>query len=133
MITIEVAEVSFLGTERMSVGDVERFCINFDFILEPGVLLTGAIASTSSSLTDVENPPDIANDMRAIYLLVSAGPAGETFTVALRVTTNDGQTLHYTIVFVVDGPLVMTAPGPTGPLIFGPTGPTGPQGVGSGT
>jgi len=128
MITnIEVVSTSeLLGEYHIAAGNVQRFRVNFGD-LDQGVLLTGASAS-SSSLNNTVATPVLTDDCLALFLMITAGSMGETFTVALTVFTNDGQTLNFTIVFITHAPTIVTVPA-TDVLVLGPTGFTGPQGV----
>src|ERR1019366_558055 len=97
--------------------------------LDRGIILTGATATVTSPTSTVASPA-LSDDSRSVYWLVQSSLLSEIFTLALTVTTNDGQTLNYTVVYTVDGPFVVsTVPAPL-PLIIGPTGTTGNTGPG---
>jgi hypothetical protein len=122
----------FLGEQAIAAGDTQKFRARFEGLLDHGVVLTGASATYTSPASSVPSVT-LSDDQKSVYFLVTAATLSEIFTVALVVTTNDGQTLNYTIIYKVNGPVVQTTlPNPM-PLIIGPTGPsggpTGPTGI----
>lgn len=133
MVELEVVSASgFLGEQAILAGDTQKYRARFEGLLDRGVILTGAAASITSPVSTVA-APTLADDKRSLYFLVTAATLAEVFTVALAVTTNDGQTLNYTVIYTVNGPTVQSSVANPKPLIIGPTGPsggpTGPTGV----
>lgn len=129
MIEIEVVSTNgFLGTQRIAAGNTERYLVWFNDLFERGILLTAATATVTSPVSTVVSPCDLNDATTGVYLMVTAATQGETFTLALQVLTNDGQTLNFTIVFVVSA-VVASTNTTTLPLVIGPTGPSGPTGV----
>lgn len=129
MVEFEVVSVNgFLGEQRIAAGDVQKYSARFNGLLDRGVVLTGVSATVTSPASTV-SVPSMSDDKKSVFWLLTVATTAETFTLALQVTTNDGQTLNYTIVFTVEGPVVVSdAPIPL-PLIIGPTGSTGATGV----
>jgi hypothetical protein len=132
MVEFEVAsDRGFLGKTLLTAGNTEKYRLNFAAFLARGVVLTGATATVTSPTSTVA-APTLSDDQKALFVTVTSTLLVEVFTVALAVTTNDGQTLNYTAVFSVAGPIVLSSVSNPLPLIIGPTGPTGANGV-SGT
>lgn len=133
MVEFEVVNaLGFLGERVIAAGDTQKYRLRFEGFLDPGVLLTGATATDTSPASSV-SAPTFADDRKSLYILVTAAALAEVFTVALNVTTSDGQALNYTIIYSINGPVIQTStPNPL-PLLIGPTGPnggpTGPTGV----
>lgn len=133
MVEFEIVSAGgFIGTQVIPAGDTQRYRARFEALLDQGVTLTGATATDTSPASSVA-APTLSDDKKSVFFLVTSGALTEVFTVALAVTTNDGQTLNYTLVYNVNTPIVQTStPNPL-PLIIGPTGPsggpTGPTGV----
>lgn len=114
---------SFIGEERIAAGNTEQFHVRFS--LERGQVLASVVASSTSPVSTVQNTA-LSENKRSIFFDVSANTVFEVFTVSLIVTDSFGQTLNYTLVLEVTGPVTQTlTPNPL-PLIIGPTGPTGP-------
>lgn len=127
MIEFEVAtDDGFLGKRPLTAGNTEMVRVNFEYLFDRGVTATGATATVTSTVSSVSTP-SLSDNRKWVYFLVTSGEVSETFTVSLRVTTNDGQTLNFTIVFEVVGPTVSTQDGSL-PLLYGPTGATGSTG-----
>src|ERR1019366_3495367 len=124
-----VSDRGFLGKKHLPAGNCEKYHARFEGFLDRGIVLTGATATVTSPASTVASPA-LSDDSRSVYWLVQSSLLSEIFTLALTVTTNDGQTLNYTVVYTVDGPFVVsTVPAPL-PLIIGPTGTTGNTGPG---
>jgi hypothetical protein len=118
--------LGFLGKVAVAGGDSEKFEVDFGDILDAGVDLssvTGAVTSSTSTATNFHR----AVNFKAVYFIINAGANAETFTLSLRVGTNDGQTLNYTLIVQVTAAVVETVPG-TGTVLIGPTGASGPTG-----
>lgn len=130
MVTFEVVTaIGFLDRLRIAAGDVQRYRANFAGLLDQGVILTGASANVTSPGSTV-SVPVLSDDKKSVFWLISSTMLGETFTLSLNVTTNDGQSLNYTAIYEVSGPIVESViPNPK-PLIIGPTGSTGNTGPG---
>lgn len=127
-----VTEQGFLGKELIAAGDVQRFRANFSGLLDRGVILTGASATVTSAVSTVTGVV-LADDKKSLYWLINVTALGETFTLAFNVTTNDGQSLNYTVIYETSAPVVSSnVPNPL-PLIIGPSGPTGPAGTATNT
>jgi hypothetical protein len=120
---------SFLGEHRIAAGNTEQFRVRFN--LERGQILASVTASSTSPVSTVQNAT-LSEDKRSLYFDVSANTVFEVFTVSLIVTDSFGQTLNYTIIYEVTGPVTQTlTPNPL-PVIIGPTGSTGPTGPAGG-
>ncbi len=118
----------FLGNQSIVAGSTEKYRIGFSLLLDPGVILTGVTMSDTSSLSSV-SAGSLSDDRKSVAFFVTANTTTETFTVAARVTTSDGQTLNFTIIFDVISPQISTITPDPAPLIIGPTGPTGITGM----
>jgi hypothetical protein len=133
MIEFEVADDSgYLGVQPIMAGNLERYRARFDAFLLRGQFITSATATVTSPNSTV-TAPTLADDRKSIYWYIQSTMTSEAFTLSFSVTTNDGQTLNYTLTYQVGSPIVTsTVPNPK-PLIIGPTGPsggpTGPTGV----
>lgn len=125
MVEFEVIQAGgFLGAKSIPAGDTQRFKANFDALLDRGVFLASVTVGSTSPVSTV-NTPSLSDDRKSVYFYVTANTSSETFTASLQITTSDGQTLNYTVIYTVLGPTANTAtPNPL-PLIIGPTGPSG--------
>jgi uncharacterized iron-regulated membrane protein len=103
MKTFEIAdENGNLGVVRMTPSNIERFCANFDHFLERGILLTGFTVPVTVIDDDaVVNGLQLLNGRRAVSWYVESTDDPANFDVNFTVTTNDGQTLNYTVHYVV--------------------------------
>lgn len=132
-----VSDKGFLGQKRIAAGNNEKYRARFDGLLGLGVRLASATATVTSPYSTV-SVPSLSEDAKSIFWFIQTTMTGETFTLAIVVTTTDGQTLNYTVIYDVDAPVVLSnTPNPR-PLIIGPTGPasgltgpTGPSGPGA--
>ncbi len=125
---IEVANAdNSLQRQRILAGDTQKYHLVFYGVFDQGVILTGATATVTSPASTV-SVPSLSDDKKSVYWFITANTSAETFTLALNVTSNDGQSLNFTCVYDVDGPNIETnTPNPL-PLIIGPTGPAGSTG-----
>lgn len=129
MITFEiVTALGYLGEQSLAAGDTQKYHARFEALLDQGVLLTGATATITSPVSTV-GTPTLADDKKSASFLVTSTMLVEVFTVALTITTSDGQTLNYTVVYKVEGAIVRSSVPNPRPLIIGPTGNTGPTGA----
>jgi hypothetical protein len=130
MIEINVVDTQgYLGTQHIMAGVTEKYRAFFDAILDPGVHVTGASISLTTQTSSVSNPV-LSDDKHSISWLVTVPTTYEVFTAALVIGLSDGQTLNYTLVYMVDAPITETfSPNPK-PMILGPTGASGPTGPG---
>lgn len=125
MITFEVVNTrGFLGDQSMPAGDIQKFCVDFAGLLDQGVIITGATAGVTSPASTVA-APTLSDARKAVFFLVTAALLAEQFTLYLQIRTNDGQTLNFTVVFNVTGPIVESSALLPLPVIIGPTGPAG--------
>ena len=130
MVEFEVVTTTgFLGEKVIAAGDTQKYRARFEGLLDQGVILTGALASITSPNSTV-SAPTLSDNAKSLYFLVTVGLLSEVFTVALAVTTSDGQTLNYTVIYQVSGPIVQSTVANPKPLIIGPTGNTGATGIG---
>jgi hypothetical protein len=91
-----------LGLVRMTWSNIERFRADFDSFLEPGVLLTGVTVPVIVIDNDaVVNGVQLSNDCRSVFWSVESTDDPATFDVSFIVTTNDEQSLHYVVHYVV--------------------------------
>jgi hypothetical protein len=91
-----------LGVVRMVHSNIERYCANFDYYLEPGILLTDVTVAVLIINDDaVVNGAALTNDRRAAIWYVESTDDPANFDVNFSVTTNDDQTLNYTVHYVV--------------------------------
>jgi hypothetical protein len=118
------AEKGFLGKRILVPGDTEKFKADFSGLLGKGVILTTATATVTSEISFVDDPLSFTDDYKSTYFLVTASSEREVFTLSLRVTTSDNQTLIYTITYDVGELQIQSSPGMR-PLLAGPTGATG--------
>jgi hypothetical protein len=103
---MKVFEIAYadgdLGMVRMVHSNIEKFCANFDSFLEPGVLLTGVTVPVMVIDDDaVVSSVQLSNDYRSAVWYVESTDDPADFDVSFTVTTNDGQTLHYIVHYVV--------------------------------
>lgn len=103
MKTFEIAdENGDLGIVRMTSSNIEKFCIDFDYFLERGVLLTSiTLAETVIDDDAVVNGEQLSNDCRSAVWYVESTDDPANFDVRFSVTTSDEQTLHYVVHYVV--------------------------------
>ena len=125
MVELEVAnDKGFLGQLSLMAGNHEKYRARFDWFLDRGITITGATATVTSPVSTV-SAPALDNNEKAVTWIIQSTMTAETFTLALAVTTSDGQTLNYTVIYTVSGPIIQSSvPNPL-PLIIGPTGPAG--------
>lgn len=117
----------FLGEVHVAAGNTEDFRAYLDGLLEDGVYISSATTGSTSTSSTLSSAT-LSSNQRNLVFSVTAGSTKETFTGSLHVNTSDGQTLNYTIIFVVDSAITATvSPNPT-QLIIGPTGATGSTG-----
>ena len=88
-----------LGGETIAEGNTEKYRLRFEDVLDPGVLLTGGTITTNADDATV-SVLTRSDDRRHAWFFVTAPTADEVFTVAVTVTTSDGQTLVYDIGFI---------------------------------
>lgn len=101
MIDYEVAtDKADLGKRIIAAGNIERLCFDFRYFLPRGTNLTGATATVTSAISTV-GTPTLSAPQTAVYVILTTTAVVETFTLALRITTNDGQIINYTAVFEV--------------------------------
>jgi len=87
-----------LGVVAMTPSNIEKFCADFDFFLDRGVLLTGITVPVTVIDDDaVVNGVGLTANRRSAVWYVESTDTPATFTVNFSVTTNDGQTLHYVV------------------------------------
>lgn len=133
MITFEVVSANgFLGDQRIAAGDTQKYRVDFDGLLDQGAVLTNATATVTSPASTV-SVPALSDDRKNVFFFVTAAMLAEVFTLALVITTNDGQTLNYTIIYRVGAAVVESSAQLPLPLIIGPTGPRGPVGTAANT
>lgn len=125
-----VTDGGFLGQKALPAGNTEKYRARFEGFLNQGVVLTGAVASVTGPNSTVATPT-LSDDKKSVYWLITSSLVTEIFTLALAVTTNDGQTLNYTVIYNVLGPTALTSTPNPKVLIRGPTGATGANGAGS--
>lgn len=118
-----VTTLGFLGQVRQMPGNTERYRADLDSLLESGIHVVDVTATVTSDTSTISTPEEQPNE-RGFFFDVTTTSISETFTAALRATTSDGQTLNWTLVLVVEGPVIQTSQAAQ-PLLFGPTGPTG--------
>lgn len=117
----------FLGHQRIMAGDTEKYYVFFDLVLDPGVHVSSAVTSVTSSTCAVTQPT-LSKDKESLSFLVTVSVTFEIFTLALQANLSDGQTLNFTVIYEVVGPTTQTVTSLPTPLIIGPTGASGPTG-----
>jgi hypothetical protein len=91
-----------LGVVRMTMSNIERYRADFTYFLERGVQLTGVTMEKIVIDDDaVINNIQLSNDYRSVIWHVESTDDPARFDVSFAVTTNDGQTLNYTVHYVV--------------------------------
>lgn len=118
----------FLGTQQIGAGDVEKYRVFFQALLDQGVHITGASLSLTSPDSTCTQPV-LSDDKKELSYFITSVMTYEVFTAALIVSLSDGQTLNYTIIYRVQAPITETITPNPKPIILGPTGATGPTGV----
>jgi len=104
--TFEIADADGdLGAIYMVPGNTEKFRANFDYFLDRGVLLTSVTVAVTDAAGASAGGAITAPDRRAAVWFVTSGGVHDIFDLTLTVTTNDGQTLNYTIHYNVGGAL----------------------------
>lgn len=125
MITFDVVNTNgFLGEQRIAAGDVQKYRADLVVILDQGVILTAVTASVTSPASTV-SACTLLDDRKSFSWFITAATLEEVFTLALAVTTSDGQTLNFTVIYRVGTPVVENSSLLPLPLIIGPTGPSG--------
>lgn len=125
MVEFDVVNANgFLGEQRIAAGDVQRYHARFEALLDQGVVLTGARVGVTSPASTAGSVV-LSDNRKSLYFMVTAAALDEVFTLALVITTNDGQTLNYTCVYAVGNPVVQSSTPLPLPVIIGPTGPSG--------
>jgi hypothetical protein len=98
----EITDEGDLGLVRMTTSNIEKFRADFDYFLERGVLLTGVTVPVTVIDDDaVVNGVGLSSDRRSAIWYVESTDDPATFDVTFIVTTNDGQTLNYTVHYTV--------------------------------
>lgn len=101
-VVFEITEEGDLGVVRMTPSNIEKFRADFDYFLDPGVLLTGITVPVPIIDDDaIVNDIQLSNDRRSAIWYVESTDDPTTFDVDFYVTTDDGQTLNYTVHYVV--------------------------------
>lgn len=93
----------FLGKRVLAAGNTEKFIARLAEYLDRGIIVTAATATVTSLVSTVSTPA-LSEGRRSVTFYVTSPTADDTFTLKLVVTTSDGQTLNYTIAFVVSAP-----------------------------
>lgn len=92
-----------LGQEAILAGDTRKVRLYLDAILDPGVV-GASITATDDSANSVVASATLSDDKRSAWFLVTASALDTRFTVTLRVTLSDGQSLGYKIIYNVMAP-----------------------------
>src|ERR1019366_2797055 len=109
MIEFEVVSGGgFLGQKYLPAGNLEKYHTRFEGFLDRGIVLTGATATVTSPASTV-SAPALSDDRRSVFWFIQSTLLVEVFTLALTVTTNDGQTLNYTVIYRVGAPFVQSS------------------------
>jgi hypothetical protein len=104
--TFEIAGASgHLGAVSMTPSNVEKFCADFSYFLEPGVLLTSMTATLEIIDSDaVVNRLSLSSDRKSAIWYMESPDDPLTYDLSFTITTNDGQTLNYTVQYNVGAP-----------------------------
>lgn len=121
-----VSENGSLGQKVVTAGNVQKMSADFSSLFPRFVHLLTATATVTSTTSSVA-APTLSDDRKTTFWLITCGALKEIFTLRLVVTTNDGQTLNYSLIINVDSLNVSTDP--STPSVIGPPGPTGAQGA----
>lgn len=89
-----------LGTKRVTLENIERHRADFCSFLERGQLLASVTVAVTAGDT-VVTAAVLSADRKSAIWLISASDTAENVTMTLTVTTNDGQTLKYTVGYVI--------------------------------
>lgn len=96
----EIASTNWSALTRIVPLNVERYVADL-CLLDPGVIVnsvTGAVtAGASSTVSDL----GVTHDHKSLVWFIHAAAAEESFTLRLTVVTNDGQTLIFSVDYVV--------------------------------
>ena len=96
MFSFEIASTEgHLGAKAVTAGNTEKHAADFQWFLDKGVILTSVTATVTSG--SISGATLSSNRKTAIWFFTAV----ESTTLTLTVTTNDGQTLVYTVEYQV--------------------------------
>lgn len=100
MRTFEISSATgHLGAVAVTVSNIEKHRADFRFFLDKGVILSSVTATVTgaSSVTGVT----MSDDRKSAIWFLNAASAAENSVLTLTVTTNDGQTLLYNVMYMI--------------------------------
>lgn len=100
MTTFDIVTDGLIGRHRMSPGNVEKHRADFRDFLNRGVILSGVTVTVTSALSSASGAA-LSDDHKSATWFINTTATPEEFTATLTVTTNDNQTLVYTVDYVV--------------------------------
>lgn len=101
MVQFEVATTEgLLGVQPVTADNVEKHGAAFGALLDRGVVLASVTVAVTSG-TSVANTAALSVDHKSVSWFIYAAADAENCVMELTVTTNDGQTLHYTVQYAV--------------------------------
>lgn len=98
-------EVTFsggpLGVRAVTAGNIEKHWADFTPMLDRGVILNSVTATVTAGASTVSGAA-LSMDHKRAYWFIHATDDAEQCTVEITIVTNDGQTLLYTVLYVVE-------------------------------
>ncbi len=90
-----------LSEEVIETGNTQKYRLDGQFLLDFGVIWTDtAVGITDGVDASVANAT-ISDDCKSMWFFVTAPTEGEKFTVTVTNEASDGQTLVYTLDYLV--------------------------------
>lgn len=101
MITFDISSMEGdLGAKHVTVSNVEKYRADFCAVLDRGVILASVTATVTAGASTA-SAAALSQDRKSATWLFHAAAVAEEASLALVVTTNDGQTLRYSVLYQV--------------------------------
>lgn len=100
MIVFDINHDGALGALSVTASNIEKHAADFCAILDQGVILASVTATVTTGASTT-SAAALSNNRKMATWLFHAAAVAEECVMKLTVTTNDGQTLSYTIQYSV--------------------------------
>ncbi len=90
-----------LASEVIETGNVQKYTLDGQFVLDPGVVWETASVDITDGVAATVDIGGASHDLKSFWVMVTAPVEGEKFTVTVTSETTDQQVWVYTIDFLV--------------------------------